>query len=340
MPPTTPPTTPQQPSYGGTTTPGRISMTNGHQLASAIRRPDHTIIVRTLDAPLRRLRFAVAHRPLLRGVALLPTQIGDTIALLRCEHATAKHPDQPQPTTDPHCRVGAPRSPALTAGLVAAGWFLGGVAGTQLTLSGAAVLGAGISWLPAILAATVFAARPIVRWRLIQRTTPDDLAALHGAEHQAINCVRRGLALTDANIAASPVQAPQCDTSLQVTDQLIFVPTAAALEVWLPGWPLWGQLLAGLGTYLAARPLAFELNTLQAAGRAAGRRHGVLGLLSRLGLRRQTTTTTRPGDSDHREVAARALAPLLPPGQQALVGPFPSPVVMVSVPAAAEQVAS
>src|SRR6266545_5422966 len=78
---------PQAPRYGGTTTPGRISMTNGHQLTSARRRPDGTILVHTLRAPLRRLRFAVHRRPLLRGLALPPAQIGDTAALLRVERA-------------------------------------------------------------------------------------------------------------------------------------------------------------------------------------------------------------------------------------------------------------
>ena len=47
-PPTTPAAGPQQPSYGGTTTPGRISMTNGHQLTSATRCPEGTIVVHTI----------------------------------------------------------------------------------------------------------------------------------------------------------------------------------------------------------------------------------------------------------------------------------------------------
>src|SRR6266545_2167159 len=92
---------PRQPIYGGTTTPGRISMTNGHQLTSATRRPDHTIVVHTIPAPLARLRFAVYQRPLLRGLALPPVQTGDTLALLTLER-TSTHP-QPRPaTTDPH----------------------------------------------------------------------------------------------------------------------------------------------------------------------------------------------------------------------------------------------
>jgi len=162
------------------------------------------------------------------------------------------------------------------------------------------------------------------------------LAALHGAEHQAINCVRQGLALGDDTIAASPVASPNCHSSLNATHQLIFVPIAAALELWLPGWPLWRQLLAGLGASLVARPLAFELNARQAAWQARGRRDGPLGLLSRLGLRRQTTTT-RPGKPEHRELAARALAPLLPPDQHALVGTFPSPLEVITVPAAPKE---
>ncbi len=179
-----------------------------------------------------------------------------------------------------------------------------------------------------------------MRWRLAQRTAGGDLAVLHGAEHQAINCVNRGLPLTDDNIARSPVESPNCDSSLKVTDQLVFVPIVAALEVWLPGWSLGRQLLAGLGVYLVARPLAFELNARQATWRLSGRRHGSLGLLSRLGLRRQTKATTRPGEPEHREVAARALAPLLPPAQQALVGTFPSPVEVITVPAADGESAS
>jgi uncharacterized protein YqhQ len=332
---------PAQPIYGGNTTPRRISMTNGHQLASARRRPDGTILVHTLQAPLRRLRFAVYHRPLLRGLALLPTQIGDTIALLRLEHTTSQHPDPgqgpPQPATAPNGQLDA-QVLAVTAALVAIGWPLAGMAGTQLTLSGAAAIGGHLRWLPSILAGIGFAVRPILRWRLAQRTPGgDELAVLHGAEHQAINCVRHGWALTDDNIAASPVESSNCDSALKLADQLVFVPIAAVVEVWLPGWPLWVQLAAGLGVYLLARPLAFELNTLQATRRPAARRHRALGLLRRLGLRRQTKTTTRPGGAEHREVAARALAPLLPPEQQARVGAFPSPVRVVSVPATVEE---
>ncbi len=338
-PPTSQPGSPEQPIYGGNTTPGRISMTNGHQLASARRRPDGTILVHTLQAPLRRLRFAVYRRSLLRGLALLPAQIGDTIALLRLERTTSEHldSDQSPPATAPRGQLGDAQSLAVAAGLVAVGWPLGGVVGTQLILSGSAALGSHLLWLPSLLAAVVFAIRPIVRWWLAKRIAGGDLAVLHGAEHQAINCVRRGLPLTDENIARSPVESPNCDSSLKVTDQIIFVPIAAVLEVRLPGWSLGMQLLAGLGVYLLARPLAFELNALQAGWRLSGRRHGSLGLLSRLGLRRQTKATALPGGPEHREVAARALAPLLPPEQQALVGVFPSPVVVVTVPPAAAE---
>jgi hypothetical protein len=66
------PGSPQQPIYAGTTIKGRISMTNGHQLTNAVRRPDDTVAAHTIRAPLGRLRLAVYRRPLLRGLALLP----------------------------------------------------------------------------------------------------------------------------------------------------------------------------------------------------------------------------------------------------------------------------
>ncbi len=54
----------QVPSYGGNALRGRIFMTDGHQLATATRHPDNTVTVDHLpQAPLWRLRFAVAHRP-------------------------------------------------------------------------------------------------------------------------------------------------------------------------------------------------------------------------------------------------------------------------------------
>ncbi len=136
------------------------------------------------------------------------------------------------------------------------------------------------------------------------------------------------------------MESATCDSNLKATDQLVVVPMAVALKQWLPGWPLWQQLLAGLVAYLVARPLAFELNGLQAAWRARGHYHGLLGLLSRLGPRRQTKATTRPGQAEHRELAARALEPLLPAGQQALVGAFPSPAERITVPAAPKEPSS
>jgi len=116
----------------------------------------------------------------------------------------------------------------------------------------------------------------------------------------------------------------------------VFAAVAVGLEGWLPDWPLGVQLLAGLLAYLAARAVAFELDTRQAARRQRGHRARWRGPLARLGRRRQTRVTTRPSGPEHREVAARALAPLLPAAQQALVGPFPSPVLLVPVPATAE----
>ncbi len=344
MPPTTRSNSPlsataastQEPVYGGRTTRGRICMTNGHQLASASRRPDGGIVVHTLQAPLRRLRFAVRRRPLLRGLVLLPAQLGDTAALSRLERATSSKPGQHAPARGDDSRPTDLRSLRVTAALWALAFVLWDQAGIQLLLPGLAIGGHG-RWLPCVLAAVVFVAWPLLPWLQGKRGVPDDLAALHGAEHQALNCVRQGWALTDANIAASPAESPTCNSSLKVADQIVFAPIAALVEVWLPGWPLWVQLLAGPGVWLIGRPLAFELDTLQANRRAAGHHHGPLGMLSRLGLARQTKTTTRPGGPQHREVAARALAPLLPPEQQALVGAFPSPVQVVSAPAAIEE---
>jgi hypothetical protein len=80
--PTTPTPTPtpatttagtrQVPSYGGSTLHGRRFITNGHQLATATRHPDHTATAGHLpQAPLRQLRFTVAHRPLPRAFPLI-----------------------------------------------------------------------------------------------------------------------------------------------------------------------------------------------------------------------------------------------------------------------------
>jgi uncharacterized protein YqhQ len=182
-----------------------------------------------------------------------------------------------------------------------------------------------------MVAALCFGVRPLLRWRIAHHgRSDDDLQALHGAEHQALNCVRQGLALTDANIATSPVTSPTCDTNLRLTDQLLMVPLAVVLQWWLPWWPRWQQLLAGIAFYLVVRPLAFELTGLQVAWRARGRRDGVLGVLGRLGARRQAKVTLGPGEPAHRELAARALQPLLPAAQQALVGSFPSPVQTIT----------
>jgi len=54
----------------------------------------------------------------------------------------------------------------------------------------------------------------------------------------------------------------------------------------------------------------------------------------------RTKAPTRPGEPEHREVAARALEPLLPPEQQDLVGTFPAPVEAITVPAADGESAS
>jgi len=331
-------------SYGGNTFRRRIFMTDGHQLATATRRADGTITVHhLLQAPLRRLRFAVADRPLLRGLVLLPTQIGDLAALLHLTTSTttAAPPDQPPAQTDlpadqPANNEKRPaKSPSL-AGIARTNALLvvlRGLAGTLLVLLTAATFGGGTPGLASLLAAAVFALRPLARNRIIKHTYRGQTAALHGAEHQALNCLRQGLPLTDANIAASHTSSLQCDSSLQVIDQVVFTLAAATLELWLPQWPLAAQLAAGGGLYLLARAVASELAMREVDRRALGRR-SLLGPLAHIGLRRQTQLTTRPGSPEQREVAARALAPLLPAEQQALVGPFPSPVRVISVPAA------
>lgn len=356
MTPPTAPTTPtsatrkagsrRTPSYGGNTFRGRIFMTDGHQLATATRQPDGTITVHHLrHAPLRRLRFAVADRALLRGLVLLPTQIGDLAALLHLTTSsadtTATSPDQQPaqvdaPADQPANNEKTPaRSPSLAgiAGANALLVVLRGLAGTLLVLLGAAALGGGTPGLASLLGAAVFALRPLVGARMVTRSYRGQAAALHGAEHQALNCLRQGLPLTDANIAASPTSSLQCDTSLHVIDQVVFTLAAATLELWLPHWPLAGQLAAGLALWVVARAIASELAMRKVDRRASGR-GSLLGPLVRAGLRRQTQHTARPGGPEHREVAARALAPLLPAEQQALVGPFPSPVQTVTVPLA------
>lgn len=100
-PPTSQPGSPQQPIYGGNTTAGRISMLNGYQLASAKRRADGTIVVHSIPAPLRRLRFAVYRCPLLRGLALLPAQIGETIACCAWKPPPASTPIRTSPSPPP-----------------------------------------------------------------------------------------------------------------------------------------------------------------------------------------------------------------------------------------------
>lgn len=158
--------------------------------------------------------------------------------------------------------------------------------------------------------------------RLTARSYRGQAASLHGAEHQALNCLRRGLPLTDANIAQSPTASVQCDTSLWAVDQAVFTVAAVTLELWLPGWPLPAQLLAGSAVWLLARAVASELAMREVDLRVSGRR-SLLGPSARIGMRRQTHHTTRPGGPEHREVAARALEPVLPADQQAQLGPRP-----------------
>jgi uncharacterized protein YqhQ len=186
----------KQPIYGGSTSKGRISMTNGHQLASATRRPDGTIVVRTIPAPLARMRFAVYRCPLLRGLVLPPIQTGETLALLTLERTSAGG-HTAEPTAQADSKLADPRALARLARRVAIAWAVRGVRGTQLALSGAAALGARQPLFASVVAAVCFALRPILRWRLARATATDDLAALHGAEHQALNCVRAGVPLTD-----------------------------------------------------------------------------------------------------------------------------------------------
>ncbi len=337
--PPTPNAAHHPPDYGGVTIHGHIVITDGQRLSGATRRPDGAIVVHTIDAPLRRLRFAVADRAVLRGLVLLPAQFGDLMVLLALVSQPTSPPDQPPSENGRagHGLAGSRRLRLVVAGLFAVLFGLRGQAGTELVLLAAAALGGRVPGLASLLAAAGFAARPVVRNRLVLRPTTDDQAALHGAEHQALACVRAGLALTDANLAAQPVTSPDCETILLGVDQVIFAAVAIGVEGWLPGWPLGMQLVAGLLAWLAAWAVAFELDTRQATRRLRGQQPRWPGPLARLGLRRQARVTTRPSSPAHREVAARALAPLLPADQQALVGPFPSPVAGAPVPAAAEQ---
>jgi hypothetical protein len=82
MTPPTAPTTPtpatttagsrQVPSFGGSTLRGQSLVTDGHQLATATPHPGSTVTAGHLpQAPLRRLRFTAAHRPLLRACSLV-----------------------------------------------------------------------------------------------------------------------------------------------------------------------------------------------------------------------------------------------------------------------------
>jgi hypothetical protein len=61
---------PRPPSYGGSTIPGQIRMTDGSRWTVATRDPEQTILVRVIASPMRRLRLGAARIPLLRGVVL------------------------------------------------------------------------------------------------------------------------------------------------------------------------------------------------------------------------------------------------------------------------------
>jgi uncharacterized protein YqhQ len=200
-----------------------------------------------------------------------------------------------------------------------------GVIQTILLLAAAA--GRTIPGLASVLAAAGIAGYALLFGQALRRAmrklADQGMPQLHGAEHQTLNCTRQGLALTDANIAASPITSPSCGVAMVNLNRPVLAVAAAGLELRLPGWALWLQVLAGAGLWAGAAGVSLELGNL-------------LVRLRRARPSRSAAETVRPGEAAHRELAARALAPLLPPDQQALVGPFPSPVVVSVSPAAKE----
>ncbi len=313
---------PRPPSYGGSTVPGQTRMTDGSRWTVATRDPEQTIVVRVIASPMRRLRLRAAAIPLLRSIVLPITQFGIVAAL-----------GQLARPRDPRMAADLSDEQLVTERAIVAtlGFLLVDVAPTEASVLLAVAAGQTIAGLAPVLAVAGIAGYALLHQRALRhamRTLADQrLRQLHGAEHQAINCAHQGLALTDANIAASPTGSPSCGVAMVNRNRPLLAVAAAALELRLPGWALWRQALAGIGLWCAAAGVSLELGNLLVRLRPAR-------------PSRSAAATLLAGEAEHRELAARALAPLLPPDQQALVGPFPSPVVMVSVPAAAGQASS
>jgi hypothetical protein len=312
---------PRPPSYGGSTVPGQIRMTDGSRWTIASRDPAQTILVHVIASPLRRLRLGAARIPLLRGIVLPLTQFGIVAALGQLTQP--RHPRMPTDRTDEQLLTATAIACTLRLLLLDLGI-------TQASLLLAAAAGGTIPGLASVLAALGITGSALLFGQTLRRairTLADQgIAQLHGAEHQAINCTHRGLALTDANIAASPTSSPSCGVAMVNRNRPVLALAAAGLELRLPGWAPWLQALAGVGLWAGAAAVSLELGNL-------------LGRLRPARPSRSAAATLLPGQAAHRELAARALAPLLPPDQQALVGPFPSPLV-VSVSPAAKQASS
>ncbi len=292
------------PNYGGTTfAPDQVMMTDGPRWSSATRHPDGTITVRVVASPLRRLRLFAVRIPLLRGIVLHPTQVGIVIGL------------GAQNRTPPH--EGGKDTPSAQelAVVVSLGLLLASLLPRVIVvLAAVAIGGGGLVSVMLTTAGVVIGAVVMREFKRAQRARPG-LLKLHGAEHQALNCVRGGLALTEDDIAASTTASPTCGDASLSTARWVAAAVMAWLATALPSDPSGTQLLWTVGGLLAARAVSFELDPYlprRRLGGAAGQGF------------------TLPSGPEDRELAARALEPLLPPDQQAQVGPFPSPVRLVS----------
>ncbi len=274
-------------------------------MATACRKPDGEITIRTDVVPSLLLRYRWLNIPFVRGLPALVDTLRIGFSALFFSAEVQGEAEGSQPVQSWH--LGVSLAVALSFVLVLFVWLPTGM-GQWLLPKTATALQRNLlesSVRLALLLGYLFA---ISRMKNIQR-----VFQYHGAEHMAIHAHEAGADLTPAGARPFPTLHPRCGTAFIVLVVLIGFAVHLAM-----GWPAvwWQRFLWRLVAVPPITGIAYEW--IRLAGRMP--HSAVLRVLSAPGLWAQYLTTRVPDDAQL-EVAIASLRACIAAEETAAPGP-------------------
>lgn len=292
-----------------------IMMLGPDKKSIVIRKPDGALEEQVQDRVLIKDRYPILGLPFLRGIFNFGSSLSNGVKSLMYSAQFSPEEEQEEPSRLERwleARLGDEKAASvfLTLAMVLAASFSVG-----LFLLLPVALAGGIDlfvsecpmWLrnllEGLLRVAIFMAYLVLCSRMGEMRR---LFSYHGAEHKAIFCYEKGLALTVENVRLQPRRHPRCGTSFLFVVIVVAVLISSVVFSFVQASNVWVRM----GLHLLMLPvvvsITYEINRF-----AGGHDNCLTRILTAPGLWMQNWTTFEPDDSMI-EVGIRSLQLVIP----------------------------